>query len=110
MRKHDTQKRSKSPWAGNRIGKYSIEEIALEFILWEDEASRDDAPRRDFVQHALNQNFGGKDRAHVDRQFGETYERLYEKIYHRKPDKKLMDATCGDVHKFTDPMIKKQAA
>ena len=110
MRKHHMPKRSKSLWGDSRIGKYSIEEIALEFILWEDAASRDDATRRNFVQEALEQNFGGKDRAATLRRFGETYERLYEKIYHRKPDNRVTDATAGGVHTFADPPIKKKAA
>jgi hypothetical protein len=110
MRKHHTPKRSKSPWGENRIGKYSIEEIALEFILWEDAASRDDATKRRFVQHALDQNFDGKDAAQTLRLFGDTYERLYEKIFHRRPDNRVMDATSGNAYKFADPRIKKQAA
>ena len=110
MRKHHTSKRSKSPWGENRIGRYSIEEIALEFILWEDADSRDDATRRDFVRQALEQNFGEKDRAHALRRFCETYERLYEKIFHRRPDNRVMDATPHDVHKFADPTIKTEAA
>ena len=100
MRKHHTPKRFKSLWGDNRIGKYSIEEIALEFILWEDAAGRDDATRRKFVQEALDQNFGEKDRADTFRRFGETYERLYEKIYHRKPDNSVTGGTARDVHTF----------
>jgi hypothetical protein len=108
MRKHHTPKRSKSPWGRNRIGKYSIEEIALEFILWEDAASRDEATRRQFVQHALDQNFGGEDGAQTLQLFSETYERLYEKIFHRRPDNRLVNATPVDAHN-ADP-IKKRAA
>lgn len=100
MRKHHTPKRVKSLWGDNRVGKYGIEEIALEFILWEDAASRDDATRRKFVQEALDQNFGEKDRADILRRFAETYERLYEKIYHRKPGNCVMDSTSGGVHTF----------
>ena len=100
MRKHHTPKRFKSLWGDNRIGKYSIEEIAREFILWEDAAGRDDATRRKFVQEALDQNFGEKDRADTLRRFGETYERLYEKIYHRKPDNSVTGGTARDVHTF----------
>lgn len=100
MRKHHTPKRFKSLWGDNRIGTYSIEEIALECILWEDAASRDDAARRNFIHEALDQNFGGKHRADTLRRFGETYERLYEKIYHRKPDNSMMDSTSGGVHTF----------
>ena len=100
MRKHHTPKRFKSLWGDNRIGTYSIEEIALECILWEDAASRDAAARRNFIQEALDQNFGGKDRADTLRRFGETYERLYEKIYHRKPDNGMTDSTSGGVHTF----------
>ena len=100
MRKHHTPKRLKSLWSDNRIGKYSFEEIALECLLWEDAASRDDATRRNFIQEALDQNFGGKDRAATLRRFGETYERLYEKIYHRKPDNSVTDATSRGVHTF----------
>ena len=100
MRKHHTPKRFKSLWGDNRIGKYSIEEIALEFILWEDAAGRDAATRRKFVQEALDQNFGEKDRADTLRRFGETYERLYEKIYHRKPDNSVTGGTARNVHTF----------
>ena len=100
MRKHQTPKRFTSLWGDNRIGKYSIEEIALEFILWEDAAGRDDAARRNFVQDALDQNFGGKDRADTLRRFGETYERLYEKIYQRKPDNGVTDSRTSGVHTF----------
>ena len=100
MRKHHTPKRFKSLWGLNRIGKYSIEEIALECILWEDAPSRDDAARRNFIQEALDQNFGGKDRADTLRRFAETYERLYEKIYQRKPDNSMTDSTSGGIHTF----------
>ena len=100
MRKHHEPKRFKSLWGENRIGRYSIEEIALEFILWEDAASRDDATRRKFVHEALDQNFGENNRADTLRRFGETYERLYEKIYHRKPDNSVTDSMSGGVHTF----------
>ena len=110
MRKHHTPRRSKSPWGGNRIGKYSMEEIALEFILWEDTDSRDDATRRDFVQQALDQNFDEKDRAHSLRRFGETYERLYEKIFQRKPDHGVTDAMHDVMRKIATPAIKNKAA
>ena len=63
-------------------------------------AGRDDATRRKFVQEALDQNFGEKDRADTLRRFGETYERLYEKIYHRKPDNSVTGGTARDVHTF----------
>ena len=109
MKNHQLPKKFKPPWGENRIGKYSIEEIALEFILWEDAGPRDDATRRDFVQQALEQNFGAKDPVHALRRFGETYERLYEKIYHRKPDTNFMDPT-PEVQGFFDPRIKKKAA
>jgi hypothetical protein len=109
MRKHHTPKKSRSPWGENRIGKYSIEEIALEFILWEDAGSRDEATRREFVQQALDQNFGGKDGAQTLRLFGETYKRLYEKIFQRSPNNSVMNATRADAHKYDD-QIKKKAA
>jgi hypothetical protein len=100
MRKQHAPKRFKSLWGDDRIGKYSIEEIALECILWEDAARRDDADRRNFIQKALDQNFSGKHRADTLRRFCETYERLYEKIYHRTPDHSVTHSTSGGIHTF----------
>jgi hypothetical protein len=119
MRKPNRQRRRvrlNPPWNDKHIGRYSLEEIALEFILWEDARTpaerRGDAMRRDFIHQALDQSFGEEDRAETLRQFFTTYERLYEKIYQpQHGDKVKQDrATPESMRQLLDCPVEKEAA
>jgi hypothetical protein len=89
MRRPKRHKRGLNPpWNDNHIGRYSLEEIALEFILWEDAGTHgetsSDAMRKDFIKQALDQSFARENRSETLHQFLKTYERLFEKIYQRQ--------------------------
>ncbi len=110
MRK--TKRSTNPPWGHRRIGKYSLEEIALEFIVWEDTDKRNDVVRKNFVHQALDQSFGQEDRGQMLREFVATYEKLYEKIYQRKLGNRVKDdrATPESVRRLLNPRIEKKAA
>ena len=87
MKKSNDQKRAskqKSPWNHSRVGKYSLEEVALEFILWEDEAAHSHTLKRHFIHEALEENFGHESVDETLARFVQVYERLYGKIYRHK--------------------------
>ena len=102
----------RSPWGHKRVGRYSLEEIALEFILWEDEEGHSETVRKNFIVQALEQSFGNEDRHRMLSQFVDIYGRLYEKIYQRnqgnirKPDR----ATPESMRRVLEPMMMKTAA
>jgi hypothetical protein len=83
--------REKSLWGQSRVGKYSLEEIALEFLLWEDDISHSDRLRRDFIYEALQHNFGHDITDETVNAFLHTYERLYKKIYQHTRGPKVTD-------------------
>ena len=101
-----------SPWGNTRLGRYSLEEIALEFILWEDTDKHTDAARRDFINQALDESFGQENRGQTLRQLFRTYERLYEKIYQRKLGNRVKEgrATPESVCRLFDSIIELKAA
>ena len=113
---HSNDRKSASdrqpPWSQNRIGKFSLEEIALEFILWEDDAAHSDTLRRDFIHEALQKNVGDKQIHETVEHFLRAYERLYEKIYQRKqgntvkPDR----ATPENVRQLLTSNVQRKAA
>jgi hypothetical protein len=106
------QKLGLNRWSHNRIGKYSLEEIALEFILWEDEAAHTDTLRRNFIYEALEESVGDEDRDEMLARFFQAYERLYEKIYQRKRGNLVKEhrATPETVRQLLYPGSKRKAA
>lgn len=102
----------KPPWSYNRVGKYSLEEIALEFILWEDEDAHSDALRQEFVTEALEQSFGQENRDRMLSRFLDTYRRLYDKIYQRDQGniRKEDRATPDTMRGIFERMMMKSAA
>ena len=112
MQNEKRQSRMKPLWDHRHIGKYSLEEIALEFILWEDTDKHNDRLRQDFINQALNQSFGHRDRGKILRDFLETYEKLYEKIYQCKQGNmpKENRATPESMRLLVDRKVDKKAA
>ena len=100
------------PWSHNRVGRYSLEEIALEFILWEDENGHSGALRKEFITQALEQSFGHENPDRVLSQFLDRYQRLYEKIYQRNQGNIPREdrATPDSMRRLFEPMMMKSAA
>jgi hypothetical protein len=101
-----------SPWGNTRLGRYSLEEIALEFILWEDADKHTDAARKNFINQALDESFGEENRGQTLCLLFHTYERLYEKIYQCKLGNRVKEdrATPESIRQLFNPMNEKQAA
>ena len=112
MPKSNHRKGSSNPWNHNRVGQYSLVEIALQFILWEDEAAHSDTLRRNFLYEALEESIGDEDRDETLAQFLHAYERLYEKIYQRKQGNvvKKDRATPESVRHLLNPNVQRKAA
>jgi len=112
MRKSNHQKRASTRWDQNRIGKYSLEEIALEFIIWEEEAAHSDRSRRDFIHEALEQSLSDENSDQTLARFLHVYERLYEKIYQRKQGNLVKEdrASPRSVRQLLNPKLQRKAA
>lgn len=108
----DTGSKLRPPWGHNRVGRYSLEEIALEFILWEDEEGHSDPLRKEFVTEALEQSFGEENRDRMLGRFLDTYRRLYDKIYQRNHGNMPKEdrATPDSMRRLFERMMMRSAA
>lgn len=90
----------------------SVEEIALEFILWEDEVAHSERLRRDFIREALEKNLGNKPPAERIAKFLRAYEALYRKIYQHKQGNIVKEerATPESVRQLLNADVKRNAA